>query len=80
MAARLALGDPETPTNISIHASSATSSFKRADFHGRSNVNHILVFFVPRYMRNILGLLVIRVAELLDRSLITVPELDESAC
>lgn len=31
-------------------------------------------------MRSVISLLVIRVAELLDRSLITVPEINEFAC
>jgi hypothetical protein len=31
-------------------------------------------------MRSVFGLLVLRVAELLDRSLITVPEIDEIVC
>jgi hypothetical protein len=30
-----------------------------------------------KYMRNVLGLMVIRIAEALDRSLFTVPDLDE---
>jgi hypothetical protein len=31
-------------------------------------------------MRSVISLLVIRLAELLDRSLITVPEIDEIVC
>ena len=43
-------------------------------------MNRVLVFFVLLIMRRVLGLLVIWVAELLDRSLITVPEIDEIVC
>lgn len=44
------------------------------------NVNGVRVFFVLFSMRSVLGWLVMRVAEFLDRSLITVPEIDDNVC